>query len=116
MISFKKKNEFRFNEDFLADNVERQNTNHGGLSLDVENVIFSHGELDPWRTVGVQADLNVHSPAFVIKGASQSKDMGLISEFDSDDLVGAKLNIIKILNGWIENETSSIPDGNDVEL
>lgn len=99
---------YRFNEGFLGDNVERQNTNHGGLALNVENVIFTHGELDPWRTVGVEADLNAHSPAFVIKGASQSKDMGLISEFDSDDLIKAKLSIIKILNGWIENDISSI--------
>lgn len=49
-------------------NIERHNTMHGGLNPEVTNVIFTQGELDPWRSIGVQEDLNPDAPAFIING------------------------------------------------
>lgn len=57
-----------FNNDTIDDYIDRQNTVYGALNPDVTYVLFTQGELDPWRTVGVQTDLNENSPAFVIKG------------------------------------------------
>lgn len=48
--------------------VERKNTVYGGWNSEVENVFCTHGEVDPWRAMGVQKDLNIHSPATVIPG------------------------------------------------
>lgn len=49
-------------------NTERLNVIYGGLTPDVTNVIFTQGMNDPWRSLGVQEDLNSLAPAFVIPG------------------------------------------------
>lgn len=49
-------------------NVERKNVMYGDLNPDVNNVYFTHGLIDPWRTMGIQYDLNAYSPADVIPG------------------------------------------------
>ena len=36
--------------------------------MDVDNVVFVHGSLDPWHAMGRLSDLNENSPAFVING------------------------------------------------
>lgn len=46
----------------------RINIAHGGLHPQVTNVIFTHGDLDPWRTIGVQRDLNRDARVLVIPG------------------------------------------------
>lgn len=49
-------------------NVARKNVKYGGLNPQVNNVYFTHGSIDPWRTMGIQTDLNDRSPADVIPG------------------------------------------------
>ena len=44
------------------------NIYYGSRSLDVENVVFVNGAVDPWRTMGRLTDLNEKSPAIVIPG------------------------------------------------
>lgn len=34
----------------------------------VNNVYFTQGQIDPWRAMGIQNDLNARSPADVIPG------------------------------------------------
>lgn len=48
--------------------IERKNTIYGGWNPEVDNVFFTHGQVDPWRTMGVQKDLNAFSPAAIIPG------------------------------------------------
>lgn len=57
-----------FTNDTMEEYIDRHNTIYGALNPDITYVLFTQGELDPWRTIGVQTDLNVNSPAFVIKG------------------------------------------------
>jgi len=53
-------------------NVERKNVMYGGMNPDVTNVYFTHGSIDPWRTMGIQTDLNDRSPADVVPGNMKS--------------------------------------------
>lgn len=57
-----------FNNASVYRNSDRLNVVHGGLNPEVTNVIFTHGKIDPWRTIGVQRDLNDFAPAFIIPG------------------------------------------------
>lgn len=82
---------------------DRLNVAHGGLQPAVTNVVFTHGELDPWRTIGVQEDLNDSSPAIVIAGASQAQDLSALSENDSQELQDAKLRIKAQIQYWIRH-------------
>jgi hypothetical protein len=46
-------------------NVSSVVTKYGGWKMTPSNVMFSNGELDPWRTLGVQADEKINPNAFV---------------------------------------------------
>lgn len=95
---------FSFNQENIDNNVDRFNTAFGELNPSVTNTIFVHGELDPWRSIGVQSDLNPSSPAIIIRGASQGNDLGPINEEeDSDELIEAKRTISAIITEWVEN-------------
>lgn len=82
---------------------DRLNVAHGGLRPEVTNVVFTHGELDPWRTIGVLEDLrdDGRAPAIVIGGASQAQDLSALSENDSQELLDAKLRIKALIRYWI---------------
>ena len=48
--------------------VEGSNSYYGAKQLQVENVVFVHGSIDPWHAMGRITDLNEHSPAIMIPG------------------------------------------------
>lgn len=70
----------RFNASTIVQNSARFNTIYGGLNPSITNVLFVHGEYDPWRSAGVTSDLSSTAQAIVIAGASQGNDLGPISE------------------------------------
>lgn len=74
---------------------------HGGLRPEVNNVIFTQGTLDPWRSLGVQESLNDDAPLILINDASQANDLGPISEEDSQELLDAKFQIKYLIRLWI---------------
>jgi hypothetical protein len=46
-------------------NVSSIVSKYGGWKMTPSNVMFSNGEVDPWRTLGVQADKMINPSAFV---------------------------------------------------
>lgn len=59
-------NSLRFYQTRMEANIERTNTIYGHMNPAVTNIFFTQGQLDPWRPMGLQEDLNEHSPAVVI--------------------------------------------------
>lgn len=59
---------YRFDKDIIDRNEYLFNTLHSGLDFNVTNVIFTQGEWDPFRVLGIQNDPNEFSPVFVIPG------------------------------------------------
>lgn len=59
---------YRFDKNIIDKNENLFNAVHGGLELNVTNVIFTHGEHDPYRVIGIQNDPNEFSPVFIIPG------------------------------------------------
>lgn len=47
-------------------NVDLFNVMHGGLAPDVTKVIFTQGEMDPFRSTGIQHEINSETPTFII--------------------------------------------------
>jgi Serine carboxypeptidase S28 len=39
---------------------------YGALAPNVRNVYSTHGQLDPWRPMGVQEDINEASPTVIL--------------------------------------------------
>jgi hypothetical protein len=47
------------------------------------NIVFSNGELDPWRAGGVQDVINLQLPQYVIKGGAHHLDLRLPNPADN---------------------------------
>ena len=55
-------------EKYIDEMVDGSNDYYGATDLDVQNVVFVHGSIDPWSAMGRQTDLNENSPAIFIPG------------------------------------------------
>lgn len=84
--------------------ADRINVAHGGINPAVTNVLFSHGEMDPWRTIGVLEDLNESSPAIVIENVSQAADLRHFNPNDSQELLDARQAIRRQIRYWIAHD------------
>lgn len=50
----------------MEETIARTNLMFGGLDPQIFNVFFTHGEMDPKRTLGPNEDINENSPAVVM--------------------------------------------------
>lgn len=46
----------KFTEEYIEQQVAKTNEFFGGLNPQVENVYMTHGQLDPWRAMGIQEE------------------------------------------------------------
>lgn len=44
----------QYSNEFITNQVSATNGYFGGMSPGVENVYLTHGQLDPWRAMGIQ--------------------------------------------------------------
>lgn len=51
---------------FMDETIAKTNVFYGGLDPSVHNVFFTHGEMDPRRSLGPSVDINEHSPVVVM--------------------------------------------------
>lgn len=52
----------------IATNIARKNALYGNMQPSITNVIFTHGQLDAWRMMGVQHDLSRNAQTVIIPG------------------------------------------------
>lgn len=81
--------------------IERKNVIFGAWNLDVRNVYFTNGLVDPWRTMSIQEDLNPSSPSDIIPGASHCNDLASISEYDSPQMLAVKHRVRNLFAEWL---------------
>ena len=53
---------------YVEEMAQGSNDYYGATTLDVQNVVFVHGSIDPWHSMGRLTDLNENSPAIIIPG------------------------------------------------
>lgn len=106
----------------MQNNYKATNEKYGGLNPAVTNVYFTHGELDPWKPVGVLNDLAEDAPATVIpcnnffnnnkdiallisyfkfSVVSHVGDFGTISSNDTIGLSFSKKKVRELLIKWL---------------
>ncbi|XP_055701776.1 putative serine protease K12H4.7 [Phlebotomus papatasi] len=94
-----------FDESFYNDSINYNsyitNLNRNGLNPVITNVYSTHGELDPWRTAGVQENVNSFAPVAVIPMASHCADLYSISDADSPEMLASKLRTISLVKQWL---------------
>lgn len=59
---------FSYSADLMIQNIERFNNIRGGLTPGATNVLYTHGQFDPTRSIGVQTTDHPSSPAIIILG------------------------------------------------
>ncbi|XP_065089084.1 putative serine protease K12H4.7 [Ochlerotatus camptorhynchus] len=93
--------DYLFYQTRIEANIERTNTIYGHMNPAVTNIFFTQGQLDPWRPMGLQEDLNEHSPAVVIPMASHCADLNSISDRDSPEMRAAKERVFDLIKQWV---------------
>lgn len=57
----------------MDETIAKTNVFYGGLDPSVHNVFFTHGEMDPRRSLGPSEDINEHSPVVVMSREFEMK-------------------------------------------
>ncbi|XP_020814042.1 putative serine protease K12H4.7 [Drosophila serrata] len=88
----------QYSNAFTTNQISTTNAYFGGLSPGVENVYLTHGQLDPWRAMGIQdAD-----QATVIPEYAHCKDFNSISSSDTAEMKASKERIAELVREWVK--------------
>jgi len=90
-----------FNAKYIESMVEDSNSYYGAKELDVDNVVFVHGSIDPWHAMGRTTDLNEDAPAIIIQGTSHCADMYSNKKSDPPQLIKARARIGQLVDKWV---------------
>jgi len=91
----------KFNFDLLKRGIDITNTEYGSLNISVTNVVFVHGSLDPWHTLGVTEDVSKDAPVIIIEGTSHCANLYPAAEDDPQGLKDARKKIGNLIGLWI---------------
>ncbi|GLV45531.1 uncharacterized protein CBL_02551 [Carabus blaptoides fortunei] len=91
----------KFNMEYLDKATQRTNTMYGGLDIEVDNVVFVHGSIDPWHALGITKTRDNKAPAIYIEGTAHCANMYPKSEKDLPQLQAAREQIADLIDSWI---------------
>lgn len=94
----------KYDDKLLKNAVYRTNTIYGDLKINVGNVVFVHGSVDPWHALGITHLQDNDSPyeTIFINGTAHCADMYPSGDDDSQDLKEARSRIQDILGSWLK--------------
>ncbi|XP_065160833.1 putative serine protease K12H4.7 [Atheta coriaria] len=91
----------KYNASFLEDAVERTNILYGALNIDVSNVVFVHGSIDPWHALGITKTVNQNAPAIYIEGTAHCANMYPERGDDLPALKAARVQVANLIDSWL---------------
>ncbi|KAF5295491.1 hypothetical protein FQR65_LT10479 [Abscondita terminalis] len=91
----------KFNSTFLDAGVDRTNTFYGALDIEVSNVVFVHGSIDPWHALGITKTVAQDAPAIYIEGTAHCANMYPSRDSDLPQLKAAREQIVQLIDKWI---------------
>lgn len=91
----------QFSKSATSEAIDRTNVIFGGLNLDVSNVYFTNGLLDPWRAVSIQEDLNESSPADVVPGYGRCMDLTPSSPYHTKEMQAVQERVSSLMRHWL---------------
>ncbi|XP_065205171.1 putative serine protease K12H4.7 [Planococcus citri] len=94
----------KYDEKLLNNAVYRTNTIYGELKINVGNIVFVHGSVDPWHALGITHVQDEDAPyeTIFIKGTAHCADMYPSSDEDTQELKEARSKIQTILQSWLQ--------------
>ncbi|XP_013105186.2 putative serine protease K12H4.7 [Stomoxys calcitrans] len=88
----------KFTEEFIENQIKATNQFFGALEPKVENVYMTHGQLDPWRAMGVQEE----GKATIIPLVAHCRDFGSINDKDTPELRASKEKLAELVREWLK--------------
>lgn len=61
---------FGFSPDQVTEQINFANTIYGGANIQSSRIMFTNGQIDPWRANGVSVSPNAEEPVLLVAGAS----------------------------------------------
>ncbi|XP_023327712.1 putative serine protease F56F10.1 [Eurytemora carolleeae] len=92
----------RFDISLLERGVEDTNTYYGGLDIEVTNVVFVHGSIDPWHAMGITKTNKSGMEAIFIEGTAHCANMYPGSKDDPEQLKNARRRIGQLISQWVK--------------
>ncbi|CRK95838.1 CLUMA_CG009287, isoform A [Clunio marinus] len=93
--------EANFSESVMEELIGRTNEYFGGFNPHIYRVFFTHGEMDPRRSLGPSEDLNPNAPVVVMSLQSAGRDFGPTAEADYVVLQQTKARARALMTEWI---------------
>ncbi|EDV98621.1 GH22290 [Drosophila grimshawi] len=87
----------QYTNSFIEKQVGNTNADFGGMSPNVQNVYLTHGQLDPWRAMGIQNE----AQATIIPEHAHCTDFGSISDRDTAEMRASKERIAELVREWL---------------
>jgi len=91
----------KFNLELLERGIADTNTYYGGLDIQVSNVAFVHGSIDPWHALGITATKNSGMEAIFIEGTAHCANMYPARKDDPVSLKAARKRIGQLIAKWL---------------
>ncbi|KAL5290289.1 hypothetical protein ACFFRR_009935 [Megaselia abdita] len=87
-----------FTKNTIYENIAATNEFFGALNPGTDNVYFTHGQLDPWRAMGLQEE----GKATVIPEHAHCMDFGSISDSDTAEMKASKVKVAELVRTWLK--------------
>ncbi|RZC42670.1 serine protease K12H4.7 [Asbolus verrucosus] len=91
-----------YDDNFLEAAINRTNVLYGGLNIEVSNVVFVHGSIDPWHALGIIKTVDEEAPAIYIQGTAHCANMYPPSDTDPPQLIAARKQIVELIDSWLK--------------
>ncbi|XP_071951761.1 putative serine protease F56F10.1 [Antedon mediterranea] len=92
----------QFNRSTIEENVKRTNTNYGGYGIQVSEIVFPNGSIDPWHYLGITTSIGDDAKAVFINGTAHCANMYPATAQDLPQLIQARKTIQSNLQQWIQ--------------
>lgn len=91
----------QFDRSTLDANTRRINLIFGGKNPNVKNILYTHGEIDPWSVTGILETLSPDAEVMIIPEAAHCYD--IFKGNDNDRGIQAARNRVKeLVKKWIQ--------------
>ncbi|XP_063919924.1 putative serine protease K12H4.7 [Zophobas morio] len=92
-----------YDADFIDGAIDRTNTLYGGLDIEVSNVVYVHGSIDPWHALGIIKTVDESAPAIYIEGTAHCANMYPPADTDLPELTAARQQVSELIDSWLKN-------------
>ncbi|RZF49314.1 hypothetical protein LSTR_LSTR006728 [Laodelphax striatellus] len=93
----------KYTSEYIKSQVEKTNAYYGKFNYRQGKVLFTNGQLDPYQAASIlESNDKIGYKALVIENVGHTRDLDVESEMDPPALKEARVQIKKIIKGWIK--------------